>query len=653
MALQRSVITDFTAGELSEKFSGRFDLELYNKGSQVLENWVPFTQGGIRTRAGLEYLGVTKSGAKARLIPFVVNESNAFVLEFTNHLIRIWKNGALVGAPTEVVTTYTTAELFYIQFQKVRNVLYLVHYSHPIATLTWAGGTTFSLANLTIEFADGVDAWAASTAYVVDDIVYNGTPQKLYRCITAGTSAGSGGPTTEADDITDGTVHWYWEVTKPFSQADDYPSSIAHFQGRMYYAGTINYPQTVWASEPFWYGDFNYFNMITYTTKQLKDESTWANPLVPETEDISYTRSVYGEGGAFFFEIASDEDDDIYWMVGADALIIGTCSAEWVMPANVTALSIQVKKRSGLGSAFLQATIFQDAPVFVQGTLSKAFLREYAYLAQSSELQSPDLTFAADHMLENGITQIAIAKTPQPTLFAVTNGELACLLYNKQYNVLAWYHITTDGGTVESLCVVPGSTDDEVCISVDRANGRVVEKFDKLWGTTDIPLDSYVEIASIAGATQSGLARFNGETVTIYNSTDSTIHTAAVAGGSLTYPAGDGVTDHVFIGMAFTCKGQTMRLNTSISTGTGQGKLKRMIAVTARVLKSLPFKAGYAESANLETAQKADGSAWTAAHTGDVHIPFQGTWDRDAWVWFVQDQPYRTTILTLIPEVDA
>ncbi|KKK61374.1 hypothetical protein LCGC14_3014970, partial [marine sediment metagenome] len=352
---------------------------------------------------------------------------------------------------------------------------------------------------------------------------------------------------------------------------------------------------------------------------------------------------VYGEGNAFFFEIASEEDDDIYWMIGTDALIIGTDSAEWVVSKEVNALNIGADRRSGHGSAFIQALMFQDAPIFAQGTLSKA-LREYAYLAQSSEMQSPDLTFAADHMLENGVTQIFVAKMPQPTLFAVTNGELACLLYNKQYGVVAWYHITTDGGTIESGCVVPGATDDEVYLSVNRAGGRVVEKFDLLWATTDVPLDSYVDVASIAGATQSGLDRFDGETVTIYNVTDDTVHTAAVAGGSLTYPAGDGTGDHVVIGMAFTCKGQTMRLSTTIARAGG---------VTARVLDSMPFKVGYEEATNLETAQRADGLAWSAAYTGDVQIPIQGTWDRAAWVWFIQDQPYRTTILMLIPEVDS
>ena len=62
-----------------------------------------------------------------------------------------------------------------------------------------------TLASATIALAT---AWAATTAYVVGDRRRNGVTQRIYRCITAGTSAGSGGPTTTAFDITDGTVHW-------------------------------------------------------------------------------------------------------------------------------------------------------------------------------------------------------------------------------------------------------------------------------------------------------------------------------------------------------------------------------------------------------------------------------------------------------------
>lgn len=49
-------------------------------------------------------------------------------------------------------------------------------------------------------------AWAINTAYVVGDRRTNAS--RCYRCITAGTSAGAGGPTTTAADITDNTAHW-------------------------------------------------------------------------------------------------------------------------------------------------------------------------------------------------------------------------------------------------------------------------------------------------------------------------------------------------------------------------------------------------------------------------------------------------------------
>ncbi len=65
-------------------------------------------------------------------------------------------------------------------------------------------GTKFeTLSDATIV---AVPAWAALTAYSLGQFVTNSG--KVYVVITAGTSAGSGGPTTTSDDITDGTVHW-------------------------------------------------------------------------------------------------------------------------------------------------------------------------------------------------------------------------------------------------------------------------------------------------------------------------------------------------------------------------------------------------------------------------------------------------------------
>lgn len=56
--------------------------------------------------------------------------------------------------------------------------------------------------------------WRPSTAYLVDDLVSWDTG-KVYVCVTAGTSAVSGGPTGTTDGISDGTVTWDYYGTPP------------------------------------------------------------------------------------------------------------------------------------------------------------------------------------------------------------------------------------------------------------------------------------------------------------------------------------------------------------------------------------------------------------------------------------------------------
>lgn len=73
--------------------------------------------------------------------------------------------------------------------------------------------TKFSVTATEVQFENiaqatiaAATAWAISTVYVVGDIRTNAS--RIYRCITNGTSAGSGGPTTTSTDITDNTAHW-------------------------------------------------------------------------------------------------------------------------------------------------------------------------------------------------------------------------------------------------------------------------------------------------------------------------------------------------------------------------------------------------------------------------------------------------------------
>lgn len=76
------------------------------------------------------------------------------------------------------------------------------------ASATGTGAVAFSTNEGGV--VDGVmslaDVWGASDPYSVGAIVSNAS--KIYVCIEAGVSAGSGGPSTTGEDITDGSVHW-------------------------------------------------------------------------------------------------------------------------------------------------------------------------------------------------------------------------------------------------------------------------------------------------------------------------------------------------------------------------------------------------------------------------------------------------------------
>lgn len=58
-------------------------------------------------------------------------------------------------------------------------------------------------------------AWQSTHAYVVGDRVINDSPSKGYVCTTAGTSAGSGGPTGTGGSISDGSVVWSYVTSSP------------------------------------------------------------------------------------------------------------------------------------------------------------------------------------------------------------------------------------------------------------------------------------------------------------------------------------------------------------------------------------------------------------------------------------------------------
>ncbi|MDP6770270.1 MAG: hypothetical protein QF704_06200, partial [Anaerolineales bacterium] len=136
------VITNFTAGELSPRLTGRIDLDRYQNGVETLENFKVFTHGGITKRSGTGYIAGIKtqtgSNSGAILVPFIFSKTQAYVLEFGHNYFRIFKDEGQVasgGSPVEITTNcdWTAAQVADLRFAQSADILYVVHPDlHPV-----------------------------------------------------------------------------------------------------------------------------------------------------------------------------------------------------------------------------------------------------------------------------------------------------------------------------------------------------------------------------------------------------------------------------------------------------------------------------------------------------------------------------------------
>lgn len=146
MAKVIPIQTNFTAGELSPRVHSRIDIAKYNNGVKMCENVQIMVQGGARRRPGTRMVAETKDSSKeSRLIPFVYNADQAYVLEVGDLYLRVFKDGGVVGGPYEVVTPYTEAMLFEIEYVQGADTMYLMQGDTPVYRLQRYGDEDWRL----------------------------------------------------------------------------------------------------------------------------------------------------------------------------------------------------------------------------------------------------------------------------------------------------------------------------------------------------------------------------------------------------------------------------------------------------------------------------------------------------------------------------
>lgn len=94
--------SSFTRGELTPRLDSRTNLEQYSIGLKTAKNALIHQEGGISNRMGLEYIGTAKYSDKdVRLIKFVFNSEQSYILEFGDKYVRFIKDGAYIIYPDD------------------------------------------------------------------------------------------------------------------------------------------------------------------------------------------------------------------------------------------------------------------------------------------------------------------------------------------------------------------------------------------------------------------------------------------------------------------------------------------------------------------------------------------------------------------------
>ena len=107
-----------------------------------------------------------------------------------------WSSGGTASKTYEIATTYTSAELYDLQFTQSADVMYIVHPNHPPAKLSRTAHTTWTLADVDFQTGPFLDTNTTATTLTTSATTV-GTGRTLTASAITGINSGTGFQTTD------------------------------------------------------------------------------------------------------------------------------------------------------------------------------------------------------------------------------------------------------------------------------------------------------------------------------------------------------------------------------------------------------------------------------------------------------------------------
>lgn len=181
----------FSRGEIAPALYARVDLSQYQTGLRACRNFIVMRHGGLANRSGTKFVSEVKdSTKKVKLVPFVFNLDQTYVLELGNLYMRVHRNGAQVLEATKAITGATQASPCVLTVTSHGYTAGQEVYVASVGGMTQLNGRNFKVANVTthtfsLQYMDGATVDATAFGSYTSD----GTSARVYEIVTPYTEA--------------------------------------------------------------------------------------------------------------------------------------------------------------------------------------------------------------------------------------------------------------------------------------------------------------------------------------------------------------------------------------------------------------------------------------------------------------------------------
>lgn len=678
MASTKVIQRGFGGGEQSPQMFGRIDDPKYQTGLEVCRNFICLPQGPIQNRPGFEYVLETKyPNKKCRIIPFVFNLTQTFIIELGDKYARFHTRGGTLmngETPYEIQTPWEEKDLFDLHYTQSNDVVTVVHPSYAPREIRRYSNTDWRLVQCSFgtslktptnvkaervsEAADdsnkdkytfqykvsclnadkSEESAASASVQVTANLYAYGTTVKISCDAVEGATfyrfyKNQGGlysyiGDSETTSIIDDNIGPNTSITpRRFDETikeGNWPAAVGYFEQRKVFAGFTQDPQR-----------------IVMTASSTESDLSYSLPT-QDTDRIN-------------FRIASREFNQIQHIVPLAQLMLLTTGAEMrVSPLNsdaITPSSISVRPQSYIGTDTVQPVIVNNNVIYASAR--DGHLRELAYQYSAGGYVAGDLCLRSAHLFDfRRVKDMALYKAPVPIVWAVSSdGRLLGLTYIPEQQIGSWHRHDTDGAFESCACISEDDEDRLYVVTRREVSGKTVRFIERMSSMQFETLSDafFVDCgATYRGdpvSTVSGLTWLEGKEVAIL-ADGAVVPPQVVTSGQikLSIPAST-----ITIGLPYESDAKTLPAIINDSS-YGLGRNKNVSRVTLKVYRTSGIFVGpsFDDDVLVEYKQRTTEPCGSPPDmvSGDVSIRLLPSWTDTGSICIRQADPLPLTLLS-------